>query len=293
MDRAIISAFSDEAGEPLEAQMAALIRNGIHGMEIRAADGVNISDMPAAKVREIHKILCEKGIFVWSVGSPIGKISVTDAFGPHTEKLERTLEAACILGAENIRIFSFYMPEPDSMDARSLPESLRDTVMERLSVMADKAKQYGITLCHENEKGIYGQSAAQCADIAEAVPDIAHVFDPANYIQSGEDPAYAWKTMAGHVKYIHIKDALKDGRVVPAGRGDCGLKEIISAFYALGGRHMTLEPHLCVFGGFRELEREDDAALKIGTYEYKTQDDAFDAAAEALSDILQDLKIRY
>lgn len=250
-------------------------------MEIRTVDGVNISDIPLCDVKEIRKRLNESGILVWSVGSPIGKISADDAFAPHMEKLKHTLESACELGAENIRIFSFYIPEGKPA------LHCRGCVMDRLNCMAEEAAKYSITLCHENEKGIYGQTAALCEDIAKAVPAIAHVFDPANYVQSGINALDAWNRMEKYVKYVHIKDALSDGSVVPAGEGVCEIHKILARFRAAGGRRITLEPHLSVFDGFGALEREAGAESRLGTHMYKTQRAAFDAGVGALMRILQ------
>lgn len=50
---------------------------------------------------------------------------------------------------------------------------------------------------------------------------------------------------------------------------------------------MTLEPHLTVFEGFAALEREADAASKLGAYEYASAHAAFDAAVQALRQTIQ------
>lgn len=277
----VISAFSDEASASLSGQIEALKRNRLAGMEIRAIDGENISAISRQKAGQIRAALDEQGLSVWSVGSPIGKISVLDPFEPHVELFRRTLENAALLGAENIRIFSFYIPKEGALTA------FRDEVLARLARLLELARPYGFTLCHENEKGIYGQSAECCLEIAQALPDIRLVYDPANFIQAGQDALAAWRLVKGHVKYLHIKDARPDGRVVPAGAGAGHIAEILSEYSALGGRHVTLEPHLTVFEGFAALEREADAASKLGAYEYASAHAAFDAAVQALRQTIQ------
>ena len=74
MNDFILSAFADEAGESLAAQIAALKRNGLSHMEIRGVDGRPVIDWPEDKLRQIADTLKQNGVAVSSLGSPIGKI---------------------------------------------------------------------------------------------------------------------------------------------------------------------------------------------------------------------------
>ncbi|MFQ8953990.1 MAG: hypothetical protein ACLR56_13935 [Oscillospiraceae bacterium] len=56
------------------------------------------------------------------------------------------------------------------------------------------------------------------------------IFDPANYVQCGVDTLQAWELLKGYVKYLHIKDALADGSVVPAGKGIGNVKFVLDEF---------------------------------------------------------------
>ncbi len=84
---------------------------------------------------------------------------------------------------------------------------------------------------------------------------------------------------------MHIKDALKAGSVVPAGKGDGNLPVILKEFYELGGRNLTIEPHLSIFKGLEGLEREGEQS-NIGVFKYSSKEIAFDAAADALYSII-------
>ena len=90
------------------------------------------------------------------------------------------------------------------------------------------------------------------------------------------------------VKYLHIKDALPDGAVVPAGKGVGNLPAIVSAYIQNGGREFTLEPHLKVFDGLASLEREGDVSVVGETYVFESNDAAFDAACTAFKKIIED-----
>lgn len=271
-----LAAFADEADSRLDGQIAAMRGNGIAYLEIRGVDGQNIADISLEKAAAIRKRLEEAGLAVWSLGSPYGKIGIRDAFAPHLESFRRGLELAAVLGCSHIRLFSFYIPEGEPA------ASYRDAVMERLEQFRTAAQGSGVILCHENEKGIYGDTAARCADIHRTFPDIRAVFDPANFIQCGQEIPAAWEELAPYVEYMHIKDALADGTVVPAGKGIGRLPWLLQRY---AGRVLTLEPHLAVFSGLDKLEQAEHQT-EMTACRYASSEEAFRAAADALKALL-------
>lgn len=279
MTRWKLNAFADEASSMIDQQIAAMKRNGLHGLEIRSVDGENISSITMEKAREVRKKMDDADLHVWSVGSPIGKIEINDPFEPHLELLRHTIDLAQVLGTQRIRMFSFYLPQGGK------PQDYSSAVMDRMGRMLEVAKEGGAILCHENEKGIYGDVAVRCKELHETFPDLHGIFDPANYIQCGQDVREAWKLLKGYMDYLHIKDALADGSVVPAGKGIGSIAEIIMEYAMLGGEHLTIEPHLKVFDGLQALEREGEKT-QLGAYVYETNDLAFDAACAALRTLL-------
>lgn len=268
-----LAAFADEADGRLSEQIKAMSENGIDFLEIRGVDGENIADISVQKAREIRNALDAAGLGVWSLGSPYGKIGICDNFDSHLDKFKHGLELADILGAKNIRMFSFYVPS----DSKA---KYRDEVMNRLDKFISAAEGSGIVLCHENEKGIYGDVAKECLDIHKTFPTLRAVFDPANFVQCGQDTKEAWECLSEYVEYMHIKDAMADGSVVPAGKGIGNLEYLLGNYR---GKVLTLEPHLSVFDGFDKLEA--DEKTKMG-YCYPTSRAAFDAAVNALKSII-------
>lgn len=281
MNNIKIYAFADEASPIIDKQITALKENGLQGLEIRNVDNVNISEISNAKAKEVKKKLDDAGLTVWSIGSPIGKIDIEkDSFAVHTEKFRRTLEIAEILGAENIRLFSFFIPKGKN------PVDYKQEVINRLGTFLDLANGTGITLCHENEKGIYGDIPERCLEIHKALPEMPAIFDPANYIRCGADTLKAWEIIKGFVKYLHIKDALPNGSVVPAGKGIGNLPFILDDFRKNGGKCVTIEPHLTVFSGLAALEKEGDKSVVGEVYRYPSNTLAFKAAADALKELI-------
>ena len=275
-----IFAFSDEAASDLGGQIAAMKRNGLDGTEIRGVNGKSIVAHTAGEAKEVLRQLKDNGLRVWSVGSPIGKIPLNGDFAGHMDLLRHTLELANVLECANLRMFSFYIPEGVK------PEDCRNEVIDKLAQMAEAAEGSGVALCHENEKGIYGDIAVRCAEILDAVPSLRCVFDPANFIQCGQDVPEAWKLLGSRVYYMHIKDAVADGTVVPAGKGLGHLPEILADYRAKGGEVVTVEPHLRVFDGLQGLEQGTGPKRAMPAGVYATADEAFDTACNALRKLI-------
>lgn len=284
MAKFILSGFSDEMDRDLRVQIKELKRMGIRCMEMRFLYGKNAVDYSLADMKEMKKQLDDEGISVSAIGSPLGKIGITDPFGPHLDLFRHTLELARLLETRYIRMFSFYIPQDEN------PAKYRDEVLERWEAFTSEARGAGVILAHENEKGIYGDTAERCLDIIESMNAdyVRAVFDPANFIQC-EVKTYpeAYHTLKKHIAYMHIKDALTgSGRVVPAGMGDGRLFEILDDINRSTDSEMVLsmEPHLGSFEGFDKLENAIDTSNLEESGPGK-----FEAAARALRNILQKL----
>ncbi len=279
MKKLNIYAFADEASSNVDEQIVAMKRNGLQGLEIRSVDGENVSVISEEKAKEVRRKLDDAGLITWSIGSPIGKIDIeNDDYAAHLETLKHTLEVANILGSENLRFFSFYIPQGKD------PFDYENEVLDRMGQMAEISIKAGVNPCHENEKGIFGDNAERCLKIHEQLPLVQGIFDPANFVQCGVDTAKAWKMLNPYIKYLHIKDALADGSVVPAGKGIGNVAEIVSDYRTFGDA-VTIEPHLTIFDGLKALERAGEET-KTGKYEYPDANTAFDAACNALKALL-------
>lgn len=280
MEKILINAFADEASSIIDNQIVAMKRNNLNGLEIRNADGNSCVSLNAAQAREIRRKLDDAGLQVWSMGSPIGKITLEDDFNQHLDLLRNGLEIANVLGAKNLRMFSFFMPQGED------PAAHRNEVIDKVGRMLEVAQGSGVLMCHENEKGIYGDMADRCLELLTTFPQMGGIFDPANFVQCGQDTWEAWQMLKPFIKYMHVKDALADGKVVPAGRGIGNLARIVPEYLAMGGHAFTIEPHLSVFDGLSGLEREGQTS-DVGTqYTYPTTDAAFDAACQAFQQLL-------
>lgn len=277
-----LCAFADESSPTVAGQVEALQRNHIQLLEVRNVDGVNISKLTPNEAKTLKNTLDKNGLAVWSLGSPLGKIDLTDDFAPHLELFKQSLETARILNAKCIRLFSFFTKDYS-------PAAL-DEVCRRLNLFLEAAEGSGVLVCHENEKGIYGDVAARCLQLHRALPKLKAVFDPANFVQCGQDTKEAWQLLEPYVYYFHLKDALPNGQVVPAGCGAGNLPWLIRQYRSKANASgvMTLEPHLKIFGGLAGLEQQGEQS-KIDDFAYPTNEAAFDAAVTAVEKIINGL----
>lgn len=276
MEKFRLCAFADEADKAISGQVKALNENEIKLIELRGVDGKNVADLIPSEAQELKKRFDCEGIAVWSIGSPIGKVDITSPAADELDRFKRVLETANILSAENIRMFSFYKTDSSS--------ACFDEICRRLDDMISAAKGSGVDLCHENEKGIFGDTAERCYKLHAALPAFRGVFDPANFVQCGEDTLVAWELLKPFMKYAHIKDAKEDGKVVPPGVGIGHLPELLPRFAESGIEVLTLEPHLKSFVGLAALEGGD--TQHVGS-SFKDNREAFDFAVNTLKNLIE------
>ena len=278
MNKLILSAFADEYADSLIEQCAALNKFGIEYIELRGVNGKNISVLTESEVKETKKILDDFNIKVSSIGSPLGKIDIKGDLNTHFETAKRVYETANILGAKNVRMFSFYSKETPF-------DKCKSEIYAGLEKLVDLSDDTGLTLCHENEALIYGESPEKCLEIAEYFGGrIKCVFDMGNFVLDGHEPMSAYKLLSDYIEYFHIKDALYAGAIVPAGKGEAKIKEILDDYKLNGGEDtfITLEPHLQTFSGLNALVGKSFD----NPYKYENQKAAFTDAVEKLKGLL-------
>jgi sugar phosphate isomerase/epimerase len=263
----VLSGFADEISPDPRIQLATLASESISHLELRSAWSVNVADFSNSQVAAFRAATDDAGVRVSAIGSPIGKIPVAAPLAPELERMRRVADVACELGTTIVRVFSFFIP------ASEPPERHRDQVIDRMGALTEVAEERGLVLAHENEKEIYGDTPARCADLITTVgsPALRATFDPANFVQCGVRPfSDAYGLLRPYLVYLQVKDALAaTGEVVPAGRGDGQLRETLGALRDSGfAGFMSLEPHLAQagrYGGFSGPEgfRQAAQALKF------------------------------
>lgn len=280
MSKPILSAFADEYKTDFDGQLEGLSNFGIDYIELRFVDGKNVATLTDDEVKTVKKKLSEKNIRVSAIGSPLGKINTADDMDAEMAKAERVFKTACELEAKNIRMFSFYLDEKRST------EENKAIVFSSLERMVKLASKYGVTLCHENEAKIYGESPEACREILDYFGgELKCVFDMGNFVLDNYKPyPDAYELLKEYIEYFHIKDSLSAGAIVPPGCGEAQVAELLRAHgeYSKKDFFITLEPHLQTFSGLNAIAGKSFD----NPYKYETPELAFTDAVNKIKGII-------
>jgi sugar phosphate isomerase/epimerase len=249
-----LSGFADEISPDLDEQIRVCKMNQVTHFELRGVEGKNVLDFDQGLRRKIKDKLDAAGLGVISIGSPIGKIKITDPWAPHFEQFKTAVELAEFFNAPLIRVFSYYPDEQNDILGH------REEVMRRMKAKVEYVKDHPVTLVHENEARIYGEKGKQCVDLMKTIdsPKLRSAFDFANFVHAGENPKDNWPALKPYTVHIHIKDMKFNGPVVPAGEGDGEVGPILADAYKSGYRgFLSLEPHLSQAGQFSGFSGPD------------------------------------
>ena len=266
-----LSGFGDEISSILDEQLDTLQQAGIALLDLRGIWGKNVLEFSDAEVSTVSETLARRGMRVSCVATPVGKAPVDGDFTQQQATLARGIDIANMLDTTNVRIFSYYIPDGDE------PEQHRDEVLRRLMALVEQARVAGVTLLHENERGIYGDSPVRCHDLHTMIdsPHFLAVWDPGNFASCGYRPYHeSWELLRPFIGYVHVKDYDRAAkRVVVAGAGDAEWPECIQALAQSGyDGIIALEPHLAIAG-------------RAGGF---TGPDLFGDAVEALRRVMRD-----
>ncbi|MDA0337128.1 MAG: TIM barrel protein [bacterium] len=212
----IVTGFADEIASDTGEQIAGLQAAGVTHIEVRGVNGTNVLDLSDDAA----------GIAASCIGSPIGKVQIRADLDEHFQHFQVALRRADQFGCHLVRLFSFYHEGEE-------PAAVRDLVVAQLQRMTAAAAAANMTLLHENERDIYGDTPERCLDLLAAVgdPHLQAAFDPGNFAALGVDTRAAWKLLADRVSYFHIKDA--------------EVEPILQAALACGyAGYLSVEPHL-------------------------------------------------
>ncbi|SFD49890.1 Sugar phosphate isomerase/epimerase [Paenibacillus catalpae] len=250
-----LTGFADEISSELDIQLDVLESEQIHHLELRSVWGKNVLQLTDDEAVKVKRILEDRGFQVSSIGSPLGKIKITDNFDLHLEEARKAIWLASFFQVSYVRIFSFYIPDGEH-------DRYRSEVLSRMQSLVHLAERAGIVLLHENESHIYGDNGERCRDLLQAIssPYLRAAFDPANFVQCKVSPvSEAYPLLDEYISYIHIKDAVMEtGSVVPSGEGDGQLRQLLQVLKQKGYcGYMSLEPHLQAAGRLEGLSKPE------------------------------------
>ncbi len=246
-----LSAFADEVTDDFRGQAEYLVRERVGYIEPRFVNKKNIMDLNKTQLKEAKLIIEDHGLRVSAIGSPIGKVKLDEPFQPHLDKFKHAVELAQFFETPYIRMFSYYAPQGKNV------RDYRDQVIERMLAKVQILKDVDVTMVHENETHIYGDTAENCVDLVKSVnsPKLRLVYDPGNFVwgqKLTDNVERYWPLMKPYVVHVHIKDWKLGADVgsIP-GEGDGQIKELLAELAAVNyDGCLTMEPHLEAGGQF-------------------------------------------
>lgn len=278
----ILSAFADEISPMFSEQLDALDMLGINMLELRGVDGKSFTQLDDREVKRVRDMLIARGIKLSALGSPLGKIKCDGDMAAHMALAQRVMDISEELDCSRIRMFSFY-PADGMTDGE-----FKKCAFECVEMLLTLAEKRGFTLCHENEKDIYGETPERELELMEHFGGrLRAVLDPGNFAYCGVDGRHAPELLRDYITYCHIKDCDEPGCIVPPGEGRADIKGVLSALDRQfdGEMILTIEPHLTDFVGLGSLA-SDSIKHK---FSFETPFKAFEYAANAVKKIIAEL----
>lgn len=239
-----ISGFADEISDDLNTQLLVHKNLGFKRIELRKTGGKEITELSGAEVAETFRLLHVHKIRPYSIGSPIGKISLDDDLDAHFELARRVCHITHVLGGKIVRVFSFYPRKNKPFDSAD-----KDIIVDFLKRLAAIAHFYRITICLESGKDTYGESPEKVRELLDLVnmDKLRCAFDMANFAACGHDPMEAFELLRDYIMYFHIRDVDENGDSVRLGDGIAKIPEILKAYHAYkddGEIFLALEPKM-------------------------------------------------
>lgn len=247
-----LSAFADEVTENFLEQVKYLTAERVGYIEPRFLNRKNIMDLARHELNEAKKMIQDHGLKVSAIGSPIGKVKLDEPWEPHLDKFKHAVELAQLFETPYIRMFSYYAPQGKNI------ADYRDQVIERMLAKVELLRNKDVTMVHENETYIYGDTAERCVDIVKTVdsPKLRLVYDPGNFVwgqKITDNVKSCWPLMKPYVVHIHIKDwkvGTQELGSIP-GKGDGQIRELLAELASMNyDGCLTMEPHLQAGGRF-------------------------------------------
>lgn len=201
---------------PLERVLAAAVRYGYDGIELRIVDGELVSPaMSDAQRGRTKRAIADVGLAVCCVDTSF-EIANPDA---SIDEALAYVELAAELDGPMIRLFA---GAPDD-------EAWRATIArtaERLAALGERGRALGVTIGLETHDSF--ATGEVLADVLSGAPqEVGVIWDTLNPIVAGEPPDRTFAAIADRVVHVHIKDGgvppdLEENRLLGQGRVPVG-----------------------------------------------------------------------
>jgi sugar phosphate isomerase/epimerase len=257
----ILTGIGDEAGNSIDAQIAATNELGwkhleMRGVEVPGFPKANFHDIPEPAFDSCVGKLQSAGIGVYCFGSTIMNWAKTTEtpWDVTLAEVDRCIPRMKRVGSRFVRIMSF-KPKDDE-------DRIPPVVFERVAEVTKRFLDAGITPVHENCMNYGGMSWKHALELLDQAPGLKWVFDTANPVFNPDrskpkpwprqDAWEFWEHVRDHVVHIHVKDATwnpakNDADYNWPGEGQGRVRDILTDAVARGyDGGISIEPHMVV-----------------------------------------------
>jgi len=280
----ILTGIGDEAGNTIDAQIAATQELGWKHLEMRGVEApgfpkANFHDTPDKAFDLCVEKLHSAGIGVYCFGSTIMNWAKTveTPWDVTLAEVKRCIPRMTRLGTKFVRIMSL---KPKDDDDR-IPSVVFDRVREVTKMFLDA----GITPVHENCMNYGGMSWKHALELLDKAPGLKWVFDTGNPVFNfdrgkpkpwpRQDAWEFWEHVRDHVVHMHVKDATwnpakNDAEYNWPGEGQGRVRDILKDAFARGyDGGISIEPHMVVvFHDANSKSKTSDAETSRNFVEY-------------------------
>ena len=253
-NRPRLTIISDEISQDL-AEVTQFVREfRLPGIELRSIFGRAFKDLSSADVATIAKTATDEGWRVFGCATPVFKCDLDDAAAirEHLDIFRRSLDVACRLGSDFVRVFTFLRQSSAAGNRAALPR-----VAEHLAQLVEIARGMPVRIGVENELSCIVATTEELTPVFSKLdqPAIGIVWDPCNILYLPDEPPPAWDgfaALASRVIHVHVKDAVRRTRPgaalratsVPVGLGDVGWRSHLPEILRCGYEGLfSLETH--------------------------------------------------
>ncbi len=240
------SGIADEAGKPIEAQIAAHRELGWDLIEVRQTAQGNLTELSDEEFERVLGLVTDAGLRISCFASQIGNWArkITGDFKVDRADLARAIPRMQKAGTRYIRIMTW-------MQGEASPQEWRAEALRRVAELVRMAEDGGVVIAHENCSGWASESPANTLEMIETIDSLALalIYDTANALSHGKDTWAFLQALKDHAAYVHVKDwkVGPDGKghgVYP-GEGQCRVREQLAEIFRTGYDGVfSIEPHI-------------------------------------------------
>ena len=217
--------ITDEVSQDLEIAAKLAAQYGVKGLELRTVWERAPHQLTQEDIKSIKETCKKYDAMVCGLGAPVFKCDLDNStqIEEHIEIFKKTAQVASEFGVTNIRTFTFWAKEGAFEENFSL-------VVEKLSMLAELAKQLGVTAVVEQDPSVWATNGAKVAKFIKAVnsPDLRALWDIGNSVwdPDGEIPYEGMLAVRPYTAHVHIKDGKKTASGIEAVRIGDGIARV-------------------------------------------------------------------